>query len=263
VAPAHAAAGGAGHAKQHLSFAAKALIMGAKLKAAASHKSGGPTLSSVSEGLRADGLKSSQMLIFIDCSRSNADSGRLTFGGRSLHDVSGGDKAMNPYQQVLSIVGRTLAPFDADGLIPCFGFGDKATTDKGVFPFFDESARPGGGPAAAQKASAQAMSSSSAASSRSASTGKRARAARSAGPGARAAARSRAGRSRSRGPEGGASARAASARSPKARSPSRAAVRGSSSRSTPNASRQRLPTPSPKLPPAYSSFAKVYSGLPR
>jgi hypothetical protein len=48
--------------------------------------------------------------------------GKESFQGRSLHALS--STSMNPYEQAISIIGRTLSPFDDDNLIPCFGFGD-------------------------------------------------------------------------------------------------------------------------------------------
>lgn len=47
--------------------------------------------------------------------------GKISFGNRSLHAI--GDTT-NPYEKAISIIGKTLAPFDEDNLIPCFGFGD-------------------------------------------------------------------------------------------------------------------------------------------
>jgi hypothetical protein len=47
--------------------------------------------------------------------------GKNSFGGTSLHHI--GDTP-NPYEQAISIIGRTLSAFDEDNLIPCYGFGD-------------------------------------------------------------------------------------------------------------------------------------------
>lgn len=47
--------------------------------------------------------------------------GRRSYNGRSLHHIDGG---LNPYEQAISIIGKTLVAFDDDNLIPCFGFGD-------------------------------------------------------------------------------------------------------------------------------------------
>ena len=40
--------------------------------------------------------------------------------------------------QVIAILGETLGPFDEDGIIPAFGFGDQKTKDKSVFSFKEE-----------------------------------------------------------------------------------------------------------------------------
>ena len=47
--------------------------------------------------------------------------GKASFNNRSLHAI--GD-TVNPYEMVISIIGKTLAPFNKENLIPCFGFGD-------------------------------------------------------------------------------------------------------------------------------------------
>lgn len=48
--------------------------------------------------------------------------GEKSFNGKSLHELS--TNIPNPYEQAISIIGRTLSSFDEDNLIPCFGFGD-------------------------------------------------------------------------------------------------------------------------------------------
>lgn len=47
--------------------------------------------------------------------------GSKSFNRKSLHHIGNGQ---NPYEHAISIIGKTLAVFDEDNLIPCFGFGD-------------------------------------------------------------------------------------------------------------------------------------------
>jgi len=91
------------------------------------------TLDEVSQALRTHGLESSNLVVGVDFTKSNLWNGKRTFGGRSLHHLTPG--ALNPYQEVIDIIGRSLETFDDDKLIPAFGFGDTRTTDKGIFPF--------------------------------------------------------------------------------------------------------------------------------
>jgi hypothetical protein len=51
--------------------------------------------------------------------------GKVSFNRRSLHAIG---NETNPYEQALNIIGQTLSPFDEDNLIPCFGFGDGASS---------------------------------------------------------------------------------------------------------------------------------------
>ena len=81
-------------------------------------------LDTVVASLRANGLRSSQLVVAVDLSAANLDRGARSFDGRSLHDVSA--SSPTPYQSVISAVGRTLAPFDSDGLIPLYGCLGKA-----------------------------------------------------------------------------------------------------------------------------------------
>jgi E3 ubiquitin-protein ligase RGLG len=117
------------------------------------------TIEEVQEALRKAGLESSNLIIGVDFTISNTSAGKTTFNGQSLHSLS--PHQLNPYQYAIKILGETLSVrhlhlprrfctfhfispqslrilqvFDDDGLIPAFGFGDKQTQDKSVFPFF-------------------------------------------------------------------------------------------------------------------------------
>ncbi|KAK7243729.1 hypothetical protein RIF29_38539 [Crotalaria pallida] len=93
------------------------------------------TLEQVKRALRNEGLESSNLILGIDFTKSNEWTGRISFNKRSLHAI--GDTP-NPYEKAISIIGKTLAPFDDDNLIPCFGFGDATTHDQEVFSFHND-----------------------------------------------------------------------------------------------------------------------------
>ncbi|XP_042043182.1 E3 ubiquitin-protein ligase RGLG4-like isoform X1 [Salvia splendens] len=86
----------------------------------------------VTLALREAGLESSNLILGIDFTKSNEWTGKVSFSNRSLHAIS---DTPNPYEKAISIIGKTLAPFDEDNLIPCFGFGDATTHDQEVFSF--------------------------------------------------------------------------------------------------------------------------------
>lgn len=88
----------------------------------------------VADACRRAGLEKCQLILGVDFSASNEWQGRKTFNGQCLHRVVPG-KVLNPYQKVISIMGRTLETFDQDNYIPAFGFADKETNGDRVFPF--------------------------------------------------------------------------------------------------------------------------------
>ncbi|MQL68268.1 hypothetical protein Taro_000544 [Colocasia esculenta] len=124
-----------------------------------------PCASPVTNALRESGLESSNLILGIDFTKSNEWTGlgsfshyvyefvgKHSFNGRSLHAIG---NTPNPYEQAIAIIGKTLAPFDEDNLIPCFGFGDgwyslfqkkkknkdfayPTTHDQGVFSFHSD-----------------------------------------------------------------------------------------------------------------------------
>ncbi|KAL8153875.1 hypothetical protein V2J09_011635, partial [Rumex salicifolius] len=91
--------------------------------------------SHVTEALARAGLESSNLIIGIDFTKSNEWTGARSFNRKSLHHISG---VNNPYEQAISIIGKTLVAFDEDNLIPCFGFGDASTHDQDVFSFYPD-----------------------------------------------------------------------------------------------------------------------------
>ncbi|XP_010092471.2 E3 ubiquitin-protein ligase RGLG4 [Morus notabilis] len=93
------------------------------------------SLPQVTEALRKEGLESSNLILGIDFTKSNEWTGKVSFNNRSLHAIG---STPNPYEKAISIVGKTLAPFDEDNLIPCFGFGDATTHDTEVFSFHSD-----------------------------------------------------------------------------------------------------------------------------
>lgn len=93
------------------------------------------SLDQVISSLRDAGLESSNLILGIDFTKSNEWTGKYSFNRKSLHAIG---NTPNPYEQAISIIGRTLSPFDEDNLIPCFGFGDASTHDQYVFSFYPE-----------------------------------------------------------------------------------------------------------------------------
>ncbi|KAL8200765.1 hypothetical protein R6Q57_012104 [Mikania cordata] len=93
------------------------------------------SLEQVTADLARAGLESSNLIVGIDFTKSNEWTGSRSFHRKSLHHI--GDD-LNPYEQAISIVGKTLAAFDEDNLIPCYGFGDASTHDQNVFSFYPE-----------------------------------------------------------------------------------------------------------------------------
>ncbi|XP_020581011.1 E3 ubiquitin-protein ligase RGLG5-like [Phalaenopsis equestris] len=93
------------------------------------------SLDEVTEALAQAGLESSNLIVGIDFTKSNEWTGKHSFNRRSLHHIS--DRP-NPYEQAISIIGKTLSKFDEDNLIPCFGFGDASTHDQDIFSFYPD-----------------------------------------------------------------------------------------------------------------------------
>ncbi|ESQ34168.1 hypothetical protein EUTSA_v10007950mg [Eutrema salsugineum] len=93
------------------------------------------SIDEVTAALSKAGLESSNLIVGIDVTKSNEWTGARSFNKKSLHDIG---PAPNPYEQAISIIGKTLSSFDEDNLIPCYGFGDATTHDQEVFSFYPD-----------------------------------------------------------------------------------------------------------------------------
>ena len=93
------------------------------------------SLKQVTDALAKAGLESSNLIVGIDFTKSNEWTGGRSFQRRCLHHIG---HEQNPYEQAISIIGKTLSSFDEDNLIPCFGFGDASTHDQEVFCFYPD-----------------------------------------------------------------------------------------------------------------------------
>ena len=92
------------------------------------------TYSDLELALRKAGLESSQLIVGIDFTKSNEwQGGKPYWIFDNLHQTD--SHQLNPYQQVLSIMCKSLAPFDEDQYIDAYGFGDEQTRNKSVFSF--------------------------------------------------------------------------------------------------------------------------------
>eukprot|EP01026_Neomeris_dumetosa_P068695 TRINITY_DN6741_c0_g2_i1.p1 TRINITY_DN6741_c0_g2~~TRINITY_DN6741_c0_g2_i1.p1 ORF type:complete len:470 (-),score=61.00 TRINITY_DN6741_c0_g2_i1:234-1643(-) len=91
------------------------------------------SLSQIQQELIQIGMDNLNMVIGVDFTKSNAWTGKHSFGGQNLHSII--PDGLNPYEQAISIIAKTLPDFDEEPKIPCYGFGDVTTHDKSVFCF--------------------------------------------------------------------------------------------------------------------------------
>ncbi|WJX60570.1 RING-type E3 ubiquitin transferase [Trifolium repens] len=73
------------------------------------------SLKRVIEALASASLESSNLIVGIDFTKSNEWTSARSFQRRCLHHIG---HEQNPYEQAISIIGKTLPSFDEDKLIP-------------------------------------------------------------------------------------------------------------------------------------------------
>ena len=98
------------------------------------------SLQSVSDAILKAGMNKASLVLGIDLTASNEWQGRLTFSRNSLHKMHPVRSGIvyNPYQRVISIIGKTLHPFTEAGKVFAYGFGDVITQDSSVFNIMGE-----------------------------------------------------------------------------------------------------------------------------
>jgi len=87
----------------------------------------------VKTALEKAGLEHVDLIVAIDCTKSNTWNGKRTFENKCLHHLSHSNQ-LNPYQQVLQAILHTLKEFETHGEIPAFRFGCSQTEDHSVLP---------------------------------------------------------------------------------------------------------------------------------
>lgn len=88
------------------------------------------TYDELADGMKKAGLESSQLILGIDCSKSNNWTGEKSYG-RGLHDIS----VQTPYEKIINLVGPVLEQFDDDNMIPVLRFGCAETRNQTVRAF--------------------------------------------------------------------------------------------------------------------------------
>uniref|UniRef100_A0A0K0FHP7 VWFA domain-containing protein n=1 Tax=Strongyloides venezuelensis TaxID=75913 RepID=A0A0K0FHP7_STRVS len=89
------------------------------------------SLDQLSAAMKKAGLESTNLIFGIDYTASNKYQGENSFDGKNLHTID--NEIENPYQKVIKVMGKTLAPFATQKGIPVYGFGDATTGDWSVF----------------------------------------------------------------------------------------------------------------------------------
>ncbi|MCL7030087.1 hypothetical protein MKW94_011544 [Papaver nudicaule] len=81
-----------------------------------------------------EALKQADIMLGVDFTKTNEQTGGISFKGESLHLIREG--ILNPYQHVMNVLGR-IFPFLLDKTRPiaCYRFGDATTRDDGVLSF--------------------------------------------------------------------------------------------------------------------------------